>query len=72
MKNCWILRVSLFYAISSFSIRNAGEQDGEVLPMGTSVDILSTQASDLTADELNTPIWEKYDPLLHGNSRSKS
>lgn len=52
--------------------RNPGEQDGEVLPMGADIDLLSTQGADVAADDIETPIWEKYDPLLHGNSRSKS
>lgn len=52
--------------------RNPGEQDGDVLPMGSSVDMLSTHNPDLDDDELTTPIWEKYDPLLHGSTRSKS
>ncbi|KAG8272751.1 MCM DNA helicase complex subunit [Homalodisca vitripennis] len=55
-----------------FFDRNPGEQDGEVLPMGSTVDLLSTQGTDVSSEEMVTPIWEKYDPLLHGNSRSKS
>ncbi|KAK7867743.1 hypothetical protein R5R35_002247 [Gryllus longicercus] len=53
--------------------RNPGEQDGEVLPMSSSADMLATQNAEQTADEQEeTPIFEKYDALLHGNSRSKN
>lgn len=53
--------------------RNPKEQDGDVLPMGgTAVDMLSTFASDDLDDEnKETPVYEKYDALLHGTSRSK-
>jgi DNA replication licensing factor MCM3 len=54
------------------SFRNPGEQDGEALPMGSSVDMLSTQNPDLAeGDNLNTPIYEKYDSLLHGGTRNR-
>jgi len=53
--------------------RAANEQDGEALPMGLGVELLSTD--DPTKDDTNTanetPIWEKYDALLHGKSRKK-
>lgn len=52
--------------------RDPKEQDGEALPMGSGVDILSTR--NLEIDE-NDPskmrMFEKYDPLLHG-PRNKS
>ncbi|XP_022920359.2 DNA replication licensing factor Mcm3 [Onthophagus taurus] len=51
--------------------RNPLEQDGEVLPMGSSVDMLSTHNPDLD-DDKETEMYEKYDPLLHGGSRKKS
>ncbi|KAJ9598261.1 hypothetical protein L9F63_011082, partial [Diploptera punctata] len=52
--------------------RNPGEQDGEALPMGSSVDILSTQMPDQEeGTSENTPIFEKYDSLLHGSTRSR-
>ncbi|CAG9761851.1 unnamed protein product [Ceutorhynchus assimilis] len=51
--------------------RNPLEQDGEILPMGSTVDIFSTNNPD--EDELKeVPMFEKYDALLHGNSRKKS
>nr|CAD7434021.1 unnamed protein product [Timema monikensis] len=47
--------------------------DGETLPMGSSVDMLSTYNPDTAEeDDVNTPIYEKYDSLLHGSSRAKS
>jgi len=53
--------------------RAANEQEGEALPMGLGVDLLSTE--DPAADEGNaqadTPVYEKYDALLHGSTRAK-
>ncbi|KAL4703211.1 hypothetical protein ACJJTC_004887 [Scirpophaga incertulas] len=52
--------------------RNPKEQDGEVLPMGSSVEMLSTDNPDSEeVEETHESIYEKYDPLLHGNSRSR-
>ncbi|XP_041968023.1 DNA replication licensing factor Mcm3 [Aricia agestis] len=51
--------------------RNPKEQDGEVLPMGSTVEMLSTENPDNEEQETNESIYEKYDPLLHGNTRSK-
>ncbi|CAH2040167.1 unnamed protein product, partial [Iphiclides podalirius] len=52
--------------------RNPKEQDGEVLPMGLTVEMLSTENPDAEeVDESSESIYEKYDPLLHGNTRSK-
>ncbi|CAH3936399.1 unnamed protein product [Pieris brassicae] len=52
--------------------RNPKERDGEVLPMGSSVDMLSTENPDEEdAEEAADTIYEKYDPLLHGKSRNK-
>jgi len=53
--------------------RSPQEQDGQVLSIAAEADVLTTK--DLTAshnDEEETPIYEKYDALLHGNSRKKS
>ncbi|KAF2896331.1 hypothetical protein ILUMI_09838 [Ignelater luminosus] len=52
--------------------RNPTEQDGEVLPMGSNVDTLSTQNPDISEDDKETQMYEKYDPLLHGGSRKRS
>lgn len=52
--------------------RNPKEQDGEVLPMGLSVEMLSTENPDNDdVEDTAETIYEKYDPLLHGNTRSK-
>ncbi|XP_039750656.1 DNA replication licensing factor Mcm3 isoform X1 [Pararge aegeria] len=52
--------------------RNPKEQDGEVLPMGSLVEMLSTENPDNDeVEDTNESIYEKYDPLLHGKSRSK-
>lgn len=54
------------------TFRSAQEQDGEAMPMGLGVDVLSTQNIDVEDEgEAETPIYEKYDALLHGNLRSK-
>lgn len=51
--------------------RNPLEQDGEVLPMGSTVDIFSTKNPD--EDEVKeVPMYEKYDALLHGSSRKRT
>ncbi|KAI8776701.1 zygotic DNA replication licensing factor mcm3 [Biomphalaria glabrata] len=47
--------------------RVAGEQDGDVLPMGNSAFMLATQDPDADTQELQeTPIYEKRDTFLHG------
>lgn len=52
--------------------RNPREQDGDVLPMGdATADLLSTIQADKD-HEKETPVYEKYDALLHGKSRSRT
>jgi DNA replication licensing factor MCM3 len=52
--------------------RNPTEQDGEVLPMNSTVDVLSTIKPSDMDDEKETPMYEKYDALLHGGSRKRT
>lgn len=53
--------------------RSPREQDGEALPIGAGADMLSTSNPDAVEDEeTDTPIYEKYNALLHGSLRSKS
>lgn len=52
--------------------RKVGEQDGEVLPMGSNVEMLSTQDPDQDDENNKTPVYEKYEPLLHGKSRKRN
>lgn len=52
--------------------RRPGEQDGEILPIESSVDYLSTNVQEEESNYECTTVYEKYDPLLHGNSRSKT
>jgi DNA replication licensing factor MCM3 len=53
------------------SHRNPKEQDGEVLAWGNNtVDMLTTFNPEL--EDKETPVYEKYDPLLHGASRKSS
>lgn len=52
--------------------RAPGEQDGEPLPIISNAEFLSTKDSEsLEREEGETPVYEKYDALLHG-SRTKS
>lgn len=57
------------HVVKMHRFRYAKENDGDVLPIGNSVDMLSTFNSN--DDKKNTNIYERYDPLLH-SSRKKS
>jgi len=47
--------------------RDLLEQEGEVLPLNPSVDVLSTKSFvHMTATDQLDDVYEKYDPLLHG------
>ena len=53
--------------------RSPTEQDGEALPLGSKVDILTTKNPDqILSAGMETEVYQKYDPLLHGLLRSKS
>jgi len=53
--------------------RNPQEQDGQVLSIAADADVLTTRdLTDNNDEEGETPIYEKYDALLHGNSRKKT
>merc|ERR1719464_192729 len=53
--------------------RNPREQDGDVLSIAADADSLTTKNFDSNMDEEEkAPIYEKYDALLHGNSRKKT
>merc|ERR1712012_1271547 len=50
-----------------------GESDGQVLETQAEADVLSTRdLADSTTEDEETPMYEKYDALLHGNSRKKT
>lgn len=52
--------------------RAPGEQDGDALPLGSSVDILATDDPDFTQDDQqDTRIYEKHDNLLHGSKKKR-
>lgn len=52
--------------------RTPGEQDGDALPFGSSVDLLATKdPEEETKDEEETPIYQKYDNLLQGGKNKK-
>ena len=50
--------------------RNPAEQDGDVLAVENSVENLCTYDLDENEPDQND-IFEKYDPLLHGSTRSR-
>jgi len=54
--------------------RNPNEQEGQVLSISSEADVLTTKdlESNEGKDEEETQVYEKYDALLHGNSRSKT
>lgn len=53
--------------------RSPREQDGEPLSLEVGAGILSTKNLEIMeSDSGNSDIYEKYDPLLHGNSRAKT
>lgn len=53
--------------------RSTGEQDGDVLPLGSDVDILATSDPNVDKEEEgDTPIYDKYDKKLHGENKGKS
>jgi DNA replication licensing factor MCM3 len=59
------------HILSMHRYRSSAEQDGEALALTNSLDLLSTTSSlDANEDETETPVYDKYDPLLHrGRSR---
>ncbi|XP_063771187.1 DNA replication licensing factor MCM3 [Pseudophryne corroboree] len=47
--------------------RAAGEQDGDAMPLGSTVDILATEDPNVTHEEQQElQVYEKHDSLLHG------
>ncbi|XP_054002437.1 DNA replication licensing factor Mcm3 [Hylaeus anthracinus] len=53
--------------------RSSNEQDGEALPFGSKIDVLTTKNPDqIHVDDTEVQVYQKYDPLLHGRLRSKS
>ncbi|XP_072749402.1 DNA replication licensing factor Mcm3 [Anoplolepis gracilipes] len=53
--------------------RNPLEQDGEALSLGSKLDMLTTKnPDDVATEEAQTQVYQKYDPLLHGQTRSKN
>ncbi|XP_039604357.1 zygotic DNA replication licensing factor mcm3-like [Polypterus senegalus] len=52
--------------------RSAGEQDGDALPLGSSVDILTTDDPSLIREEEEQlQVYERHDNLLHGSKRRR-
>lgn len=60
------------FVVRMHRYRNPKEQDGEVLPMGGNyADLLTTLNLHADSENKEMPIYEKYDALLHGDSRSR-
>ncbi|KAJ6659649.1 hypothetical protein lerEdw1_018618 [Lerista edwardsae] len=52
--------------------RAAGEQDGDAMPLGSTVELLATEDPGLTEEESqDLQVYEKHDNLLHGPKRQK-
>uniref|UniRef100_A0A8C6DMI9 DNA replication licensing factor MCM3 n=1 Tax=Moschus moschiferus TaxID=68415 RepID=A0A8C6DMI9_MOSMO len=52
--------------------RAPGEQDGDAMPLGSAVDILTTDDPNFSPDDQqDTQIYEKHDNLLHGVKKKK-
>ncbi|XP_053142860.1 DNA replication licensing factor MCM3 [Hemicordylus capensis] len=52
--------------------RAAGEQDGDAMPLGSTVDLLATEDPSLAEIEgQELQVYEKHDNLLHGPKRQK-
>ncbi|XP_043249271.1 DNA replication licensing factor Mcm3 isoform X4 [Colletes gigas] len=61
------------HVVRMHRFRNSTEQDGEALPFGAKVDVLTTKNPDqIFSDDTEIQVYQKYDPLLHGQLRSKS
>lgn len=52
--------------------RAPGEQDGEVLPFGSNVEILATSDPNEEREDTETQIYEKHNKTLHGPNRGKN
>ncbi|KAH0947878.1 hypothetical protein HN011_010065 [Eciton burchellii] len=53
--------------------RSPLEQDGEALSLGSKLDMLTTKnPDDVATEETKSQVYQKYDPLLHGQTRAKN
>ncbi|XP_012526579.1 DNA replication licensing factor Mcm3 [Monomorium pharaonis] len=53
--------------------RSPLEQDGEALSLGSKLDMLTTKnPDDVATEETQSQVYQKYDPLLHGQTRRKN
>lgn len=60
------------HVIRMHRYRNPLEEDGQVIQIDSNVDRLSTMNLDEEERKKDTPIYEKYNQLLHGKSRKKT
>ncbi|XP_075057329.1 DNA replication licensing factor MCM3 [Mixophyes fleayi] len=52
--------------------RGAGEQDGDAMPLGSAVDILTTEDPNVSHEEQRElQVYEKHDNLLHGAKKKR-
>lgn len=59
------------HVIRMHRYRAANEQDGDVLPFASDVDLLTTLNHQDEAQEAELQVYDKYDPTLHGPVRDK-
>lgn len=60
------------HILSMHRYRSAGEQDGEALPLANRLDLLATSNQEVDDEnEQETPVYEKFDPLLHRGRSQK-
>lgn len=51
--------------------RKPGEQEGEALPFGVTTETLATHDPEVEEQEKDTPMFEKYDAMLHGPRKER-
>ncbi|RNA10235.1 DNA replication licensing factor MCM3, partial [Brachionus plicatilis] len=60
------------HVIRMHRYRAPNEQDGDVLPFASDVDLLTTLSQEQENSEQEMQVYDKYDPTLHGPVRNKN
>ena len=60
------------HVIRMHRYRAPNEQDGDVLPFASDVDLLTTLIQEQENSEQELQVYDKYDPTLHGPVRNKN
>ncbi|XP_076163964.1 minichromosome maintenance 3 [Ptiloglossa arizonensis] len=61
------------HVVRMHRFRSSTELDGEALPFGSKIEILTTKNPEqILSEDAEIQVYQKYDPLLHGQLRSKS